>query len=271
MLEHSIQSADGTRLRVVQWTPEGTAKAHVLAVHGLAEHAGRYTHVAAALTGAGYRMTLVELRGHGKSEGKPGRVQRWDDYVADLQAAIDFVREPVVLLAHSMGGLVALDALRAGLSGQVLGLVLSNPLTGVAVKAPLHLELAKGLLSRLAPSLALANPMSSTAISRDPEVVRAYDADPLVFKTLTARWATEMEAAIERVQAHASRYAVPVYAMVSTGDTICDHTATLKLVQGWGHAKRGQKVYEALYHEIFNEPEKDRVLADLVAWLDARD
>ncbi|MCK6507442.1 lysophospholipase [Myxococcota bacterium] len=271
MLEHSIQSADGTRLRLVQWSPEGSPRGEVLLVHGLAEHAGRYGHVAAALTAAGHRVTFVELRGHGQSEGKRGAIATWEEYVADLQAAAAFVRRPVHLVAHSMGGLVALDALRGPLAEQVRTLALSNPLTGVAVVPPRHLELAKNLLSRLTPRLALKNPLDPKDISRDPEVVRAYQADPLVFTTITPRWATEMEAAIARVHAHAGRYALPLLAMVGTADRICDHQATLRLATAWGHRSHTEKVYEGYYHELFNEPEKATVLADLVAWLGAQE
>lgn len=268
MLEHSIQSADGTRLRLVQWSPPGEARDEVLLIHGLAEHAGRYGHVARALTAAGYRVTLVELRGHGQSEGKRGHVDRWQRYVEDLQAAVAFLRQEPLLVAHSMGGLVALDALRQGLA--VRAVALSNPLTGVAVQAPWYLELAKGLLTRLAPALSLQNPLDPKLVSRDPKVVSAYLADPLVFRTLTPRWATEMEAAIERVQAHAGQYRLPALGLLSTGDAVCDHTAALRLLEAWGHPIHEARVYDGLYHEVFNEPEQDGILAELVAWLDQR-
>lgn len=267
MLEHSIQSRDGTRLRLVQWTPDNS-RGEVLLLHGLAEHAGRYAHVARALTAAGWRVTLLELRGHGKSEGKPGAVSRWSEYVEDLQAAADFLRKPFVLVAHSMGGLVALDALRGPLRGQVQALALSNPLTGVAVVPPKLLSMAKVVLSKVLPQLALKNPLDPKDISRDPAVVAAYIADPLVFSTIRPRWVTEMEAAIERVHAHAGRYDLPLLAMIGTGDRICDHSAMLKLADGWGSPQVSRKIYEGLFHEIFNEPEQDRVLAELVQWLD---
>lgn len=272
MLEHSIQSKDGTRLRLVQWTPDHS-RGEILLVHGLAEHAGRYGHVAQALNAAGWRVTLLELRGHGKSEGKPGAVSTWSEYVEDLQAAADFLRKPFVLVAHSMGGLVALDALRGPLRSKVQALALSNPLTGVAVVPPKLLNLAKVVLSKLLPQLPLKNPLDPKDISRDPAVVAAYIADPLVFTSIRPRWATEMEAAIERVQAHAGRYDLPLLAMIGTGDRICDHKAMLRLADAWGSPpgespRVSRQVYEGLFHEIFNEPEQERVLADLVQWLD---
>jgi len=271
MLEHTIQSADGTRLHLVQWSPDREPRAEVLLVHGLAEHVGRYGHVAAALTGAGYHVTFVELRGHGSSEGKRGHVGRWGEYVDDLAAALAFIRKPVLLVAHSMGGLVALDGLRGFLNQHVQALVISNPLTGVAVEPPRVLTMVKGLLSRVAPSVSVKNPLDPRTISRDAEVVRAYEADPLVFDTLTPRWATEMEAAIARVHGHAARYDLPVLALLGTGDQICDHQATRRLVEGWGHWDHTTQLYDGLYHEVFNEPEKEQVLSDLVSWLDKRE
>ncbi|MCB9777383.1 MAG: lysophospholipase [Alphaproteobacteria bacterium] len=272
MLAHSIQSADGTRLRVGQWSPDGTPKGHVLIAHGLAEHLGRYEHVAAALTGAGFAVTALEFRGHGESEGGRGEIDRFTDYVADLQAAAAFVRGPYLLVAHSMGGLVALEALRAdALGDDVRALVLSNPLTGVAAAVPWVLDKAKHVLSKLLPNVKVKNPLDPKHISRDAQVVADYEADPLVFDTITPRWGTEIEATMERVHAHAGRFTVPVLALLGTADKVCDHLATRRLVDAWGRPPHEIQLYEGLYHEVFNEPEKDRVLADMIAWLDAQE
>ncbi len=270
-VEHSVQSADGTRLRIFQWTPAEQTRRDVLLVHGLAEHADRYHHVAAALNAAGHRATLVELRGHGRSEGRRGHVHRWQDYVDDVVAAARFVRGDLLVVAHSMGGLVVLDGLRGPLREHTAAVVVSDPLLGVAFDPPKVKEAAAGLLSRLLPWLPLSNELDVNLISRDKAVVAAYDADPLVFNTITPRWYTEMLGARQRVHAHAARYDLPGLAMLGTGDGICDHKASIALMDRWGHPDHGVKLYEGLYHEIFNEPEKDQVLADLVAWLAQRD
>ncbi len=268
---HSIRSADGLRLRILQWPAPAADADPVLLVHGLAEHGGRYDHVAAALTAAGYRVSLVELRGHGLSEGRRGHVSRWQDYVDDLAAALALLRDPVHLVAHSMGGLVALDALRGPVADRVRSVALSNPLMGVAFDPPKLKDAAAGLLSRVLPTLPLSNELDVAAISRDPAVVAAYQADALVYATITPRWYRQMLAARARVFEHASRYKTPMLAMLGTADAICDHRATVRLAQAWGGAGGQVRLYDGLYHELFNEPERDRVLADLVDWLDARE
>ena len=166
-----------------------------------------------------------------------------------------------------MGGLVALDALREPLHPAPVAVALSSPLLGVKVEAPpIKLALA-GVLSRLLPWLPLANELDTHAISRDPEVVRTYESDPLVFSTITPRWFTEMNRARERVREAAPRGRLPLRMMVGTADRICDHEASLAFAEAWG-GPTTVAVYEGHYHELFNEPDKADILAELVAWLD---
>lgn len=259
-----ITSADGTPLRVARW---GDSKRDVLLVHGLAEHVGRYEHVAAALNKGGYRVTFVELRGHGESGGKHGHVSDWRRYDEDLWAAGKTIPDSYAIVAHSMGGLVALDALREAMGQPVLGVALSDPLLGLAFDPPKIKLAASRLLSRIAPSLSLANELDTKLISRDPEVVRKYEADPLVFDTITPRWFVESQKAQARVEDAAPRMNLPLLMMVGESDGVCSPAASKGLEARWG-GPHALKAYPGLYHELFNEPEKERVFADLVAWLD---
>ena len=259
-----IASADGTPLRVARW---GESRRDLLLVHGLAEHVGRYEHVAAALTKGGYRVTFVELRGHGESGGKPGHVSDWRRYAEDLWAAARTIPDSYAIVAHSMGGLVALDALREALGQPVLGLATSDPLLALAFDPPKLKLAASRLLSRLAPSLSLANELDVKLISRDPEVVRRYEADPLVFDTITPRWFVESVQAQARVKEAAPRMSLPLLMMVGEADGICSPAASKELASRWG-GPHALKTYPGLYHELFNEPEKETVFADLLAWLD---
>ena len=260
----AARSDDATPLRLARW---GNGDRDVLLVHGLAEHAGRYNHVATALVEAGWRVTLVELRGHGKSGGRRGHCGAWHRYVEDVQAAAGAIGRPFAILAHSMGGLVSLDALREPLTPPCRALALSNPLLGLAFEAPAwKVKMSTGL-SRLLPWLPVPSGLDTAFLSHDAEVVRAYEADPMVFSSVTPRWFTESQAAMARVNGDPGRTQLPLRLMVSTGDKICDHKVALRLYEGWT-ADKTLAVYDDLYHEIFNEPQKDAILADLVAWLD---
>ena len=270
MKTRKIESADGTSLRVVTWD-EGPAEKSgrdVLLVHGFAEHAGRYTHVAATLNQAGYRVTFVDLRGHGESEGQRGHVDRWRRYVEDVWAAAACIEGSFAIVAHSMGGLVVLDALREVIRQPVIGVATSSPLIALGFDPPKLKLKAAGLLSRLLPRLNMPGELDPNNICRDPEVVRAYIADPLVFDTFTPRWFTEMRSATERVREAAPRANLPLLMLVGESDKVTSPSASIDLAGRWGGPKV-LKRYPKLVHEVFNEPEKAEVLADLVAWLNA--
>jgi alpha-beta hydrolase superfamily lysophospholipase len=252
-----VDSADGTRLRVVV---ENDAGRDLLVVPGLAEHAGRYAHVTRALPG--WRVHVLELRGHGHSGGKRGHVMRWGEYVEDVKAAARDLRPGWALVSHSMGGLVSLSAVLEGLAPKKL--LLSNPLLGVKVQAP-RLKVAAGkLLSRIFPGLSLYNELKPEWLSRDPKVGEAYKTDDLVYDTITPRWYTEMLAAQGR--ALAGTYTTPLAMFVGDADAITDPAVNLAFAE---RTRAAVKVYPEHRHEIFNEIGKEKVLADVAEWLDA--
>lgn len=266
MRVRKIKSADGTLLRIGQW---GDGDRSVLLMHGLAEHLARYEHVGAALAGAGWTVTMVEVRGHGESDGRRGHVRRWQQYVEDMQAGATVAAEagPVVVVAHSTGGLTALEALRVGIDPLPRAIAISNPLLRPKVEAPAYLKAISGLLSRLLPTLPIKNEIDARLLSRDPEVGRRYVEDPLVFGSITPRWFTEMLATQQNVHAHAAQYTTPLLMMLGTGDQICDHEVSHAFVQQYG-GPTAEKRYEGRYHELFNETDKEDILADLIEWLD---
>ena len=268
----NTSSDDGTAIRVVRWFPEEANDQHrdILLVHGLAEHADRYPHVATALTDAGWTVTLVEVRGHGQSGGKRGHTALWHHYIEDLQSAASMIGRPYVLIGHSMGGLIALSALPEPQHPRIRAVALSNPLLGVDFDPPKLKVGAAKLLSKILPTLHLSNELESHHLSRDPEVVTRYDADPNVYSTITPRWYTELTATQEKVLQSADKGQIPLRMMVGTGDKICDHKLSLDFAKRWGGPTDIQ-VYDGYYHELFNEPEKDQVLADLRAWLEEID
>lgn len=255
-----LDSADGTRLSAARW---GDGARDVLVVHGLAEHAQRYAHVATAWAARGWTVTVLELRGHGHSGGRRGHVLRWQEYVEDVRAAAAQLRPGWCLFAHSMGGLVTLDALRQGLAPRRYAV--SNPLVGVRVKAPAVKIAAGKALSRIWPTLALTNEIDPAGLSRDASIGLAYAKDPLVYNTITPRWYTEMEAARARVAAM-SALPMPSRFFLSDSDPICDPVAAEALAQRMGVPVTA---YPGMRHEIVNEIGKEQVISDLADFLEA--
>lgn len=272
----TLTAADGLALHLHHW-PCAASRGTVLIVHGLGEHAGRYAHVAAALNGWGWNVVAHDHRGHGRSAGPRGRIARDDALLEDLALVIDMVRarQPgrLLLLGHSMGGLIAArfvaEALQpqpAAWSREVDALVLSSPALAADMNAVQRLLLAT--LGRLAPDLAVGNGLKPEWVSRDAEVVRAYVADPLVHDRITPRLARFILDGGEFVRSLAPRWRVPTLLMWAGADRCVAPRGSAAFASAAPAGVVQAQVFEGLAHEIFNEPERDRVLATLGQWLD---
>jgi alpha-beta hydrolase superfamily lysophospholipase len=266
MLAATLRSHDGTRLQAYRWEPSGAPKGQVVLVHGVGEHLGRYEHVAMRLVAAGYAVRGVDVRGHGRSEGTRGYVGQWEDYVQDLRAVIATDDRPHAIVCHSMGTVVTFDHLR---DASPWAVVASAFTVQFAVKAPRWKTAAANLLSRALPRLSLGNEIPPDHICSDPDVVKRYLADPLVFSTVTPRWFTEFVAALERIRAHAPKYDVPVLVPFGTEDHIISIADLEAFATRYGGAME-LAPYPGMRHEVFNEIGQERVLDQAVAFLDAR-
>ena len=254
------------------WLPAEKPRAVVVIAHGVSEHADRYSHVAARLVKDGYAAYALDHRGHGRSGGKRAVVDRLARAVADLDTLIGMARaeQPDVklfLLGHSMGGAISLEYAIEH-QDRIDGLVLSAP--AAALEAANPLELAAGrVLSVVAPNAGVF-PVDSSTISRDPEVVRAYDEDPMVFhRKLPARTVSELAGAIKTFPERTPGLELPLLVMVGTADELVPPEASHMVHDRAGSDDKRLISYPGLYHEILNEPEQDQVMDDLVAWLDA--
>ncbi len=269
-----LAGAGGLRIFWQSWRPDDRVRAVIVLVHGASEHSGRYEHVADVLVGAGYAMYALDHRGHGRSEGARAVLDRMSRAVADvdqlvLQAGEENPGRPVFMLGHSMGGTVAVSyCLRD--QANLSGLILSGPLAALeAAPAPM---LALGrLLSAIAPRLPLVA-IDAGLVSRDPEVVRDYVADPLNHHgRLPARTVAELAAAIARFPAEVSAITIPTLILYGSADRLAPPAGGQMLGERIGAAVKTVKVYPGLFHEILNEPEREQVLVDILRWLAERE
>ncbi|WP_328392058.1 alpha/beta hydrolase [Nocardia sp. NBC_00416] len=265
----------GNRISTRSWIPDVAVRGVIVLVHGVAEHSGRYDYVARTFAAAGFAVHALDHVGHGESAdaGTRANIGSVDNAADNVAALLDLAREehpgaPAFVVGHSMGALITLYlATRAPL--EVAGVVVSAPPLIIDAGNPAQRLLAP-VLTRLAPNLGVLK-LDSSQISRDPAVVTAYDDDPLVFRgKLPARTATEILTAAATVLDRLPRLRVPTLALHGTADVIAAPASTDRIEQHAGTTDLTVRRYDGLYHEIFNEPERDRVLADVVAWLDAR-
>lgn len=274
----TLPAADGTPLHLQRW-PRADARGTVLVVHGLGEHVGRYAHVAAALGAAGWQTVGHDHRGHGRSGGARGALDHPDDLLADLARVIDAVRAaqpgPLVLLGHSMGGLVAARFVAEGLAPApaawhraVDALALSSPALALPMNGVQKLLLAT--LGTLAPDLAVGNGLKPAWISRDPRVVQAYTADPLVHDRVTPKLVRFMRDGGALVRERAARWTLPTLLLYAGADRCVAPAGSAAFAASAPKAVVTAQAFPALFHEIFNEPEQAEVLAALTRWLDAR-
>jgi alpha-beta hydrolase superfamily lysophospholipase len=270
-----VTTADGTRLFVRRWPTSGDAWGTVQIVHGLGEHIGRYAAVAEALNAAGWHVLGHDHRGHGQSAGARGAIPAADTLLQDLTAVMDAHRTRHgrhVLLGHSMGGLVAARFVAEGLQPQpaawfreVDGLVLSSPALDAGLNAVQKAMLA--LAGPLAPDLSLGNGLKPDWISRDPAVVRAYTADPLVHDRITPRLVRFIVDGGRAVQAAAPRWNTPTLLMWAGADRCVAPQGSARFAKAALPAFLTARPFGAMFHEIFNEPERAEVLAQLIRWL----
>jgi alpha-beta hydrolase superfamily lysophospholipase len=266
-----VRARDGLDLREYEWPAVGRPRAHLLIVHGIAEHAGRYRHVATQLANAGITTHAFDQRGFGGSGGHRAYVDRWSQYHDDVEDRLAEVRAeaeglPVVLYGHSMGGLIALGYTLADPPRPLPDLlVLSAPAIDAAV--PGWKRRLADILGGTVPRFAIANTFPKGGLSSDPAVETAYLADPLAVHRTTTRLGVSLFREQDRVKAAlAGGSALPVttYVLHGTDDPIVPEAASRSLER---RANVTRRVYQGLHHETHNEPSGAAVIDDTIAWI----
>jgi acylglycerol lipase len=271
--EANWKGGDGTDFFVRGWEPSNKPKALIALVHGLGEHTGRYEHVAKAMTDAGYAFVGFDLRGHGKSSGVRGHFPSLDAVMQDIKEFFVFLSQrypdlPQFLYGHSLGGLLVLTyALKnkVGLKGVIA--------TGAGLRSPIHEQKMKvimaKLLGSLAPTSLIASGLDTAALSHDPNVVNTYKTDPLIHDRISLGFGKAGLHATDYVWSHAGEFSLSLLIMHGAADKITYSYGSedfFKLV-----AKNNRdatlKIWDTLYHEIHNEPQKEQVIKLMIDWL----
>ncbi len=282
--ECAFLGASDLELYRQSWRPAGAARARIIVVHGYAEHSGRYAWAGERLADAGYAVHAFDQRGHGQSVGARVLVDSFREHLDDLKAFVAEVEtesdgSPLFVFGHSMGGAIVTLYI-AVRSNPFAGVILSGP----AIAAPRGLRLAGpilgvvgrlagpilGVVGRIAPGLGLVR-LSASSVSRSLEIVEEYRSDPLVYRgKMPAGTVAAYGRALARIHAGMERIELPLLLLHGTADELCSPRGSKLLHERAGSLDKTLKLYDGFAHELLNEPEKEQVLADILAWLDAR-
>jgi alpha-beta hydrolase superfamily lysophospholipase len=263
----------GGRLYWQRYVPP-VPRATVAVLPGGGDHSGRYPGLTSALVRAGAEVVLLDFRGHGRSDGRRWHVDGFRDYLDDTDVFLDHVRagaagRKVFVVGHSQGGLIAASW---GLSParDVAGFVLSSPYLRLKLEPPRLKVLGARLVGTVVPWLPLATDLRYEDLTADEELQRWTESDPLYGRATTPRWFVESQRAQQELLGRASGFVHPVLVMLGTADAIADPAAGRTFFEALRSPDKELRTYPGFRHELFNERERDRPIADAVAWIRAR-
>jgi len=271
--EGEFTGVDNLKIYYESWLPENP-KAVVQVVHGLAEYVGRYQNVVDALIPRGFAIYGDDHRGHGKSEGERGYVDSFMHFIEDEKILFDIIKKkhpnlPIFMLGHSMGSLIAIKFVEL-YEKDLKGLILSgtgNKPGGAGASA--FMRVMARLMGKIAPHKRFSADLDPKLISNDPEVVEAYDNDPQVFKEITAKLGAETLKGFGSAKKIARTFTLPCLIQAGSADNLV--FGAKEFSDELTTSDKTVKIYEGLYHEVYNEIEADRktVLKDLGDWLES--
>jgi acylglycerol lipase len=271
----TVTTRDGTELPLYRWPAVGGRRATVALVHGLAEHAGRYAALAGRLNAAGIELLAIDLRGHGSAPGKRVRIERFDDYLLDAEALLSVAAHdnaPLFLMGHSMGGAIAaLYAIERlpGSGHKLAGLILSSPALAPGRDVPRWMLTMSQIISRVWPGFP-AMKIDAALLSRDPAVVEANRNDPLVHHgSIPARTGAEILLAMQRIERGRAGLRVPLLVYHGTADKLTEPEGSRVFGKHAGSPDKTLTLHEASYHETMNDLDRERVIGELIGWIEA--
>lgn len=278
------RTSAGNTLRLFSryWRPERPVRAEIFGIHGVCEHCGRYQHLAEDLTRAGYSLRMIDLRGHGQSGGPRAYVERFDHFLDDVSDVLETLQNeedwrPDFLFGHSMGAAI-MGLFGAERRPEVRGVILSGLPVVVGGRLMPILRTAAIWLSRRFPRLRLVKmntpvlmQFGARYLTHDPKVIEDFRRDPLVYRgRLSMRLAGELLQATRRLHTAAERFELPLLLLHGTGDVLARSRGSELFYRRAASSDKTLQLYPDFYHEVINELDRDRVVADLLAWLAAR-
>lgn len=281
--EETLKAQDGTELfcrvwkgRSVDGEPALKTRATIVIAHGLADHSGRYEHFAEFFARKGYLDYAYDHRGQGKSEGVRGHVSRFSQFYDDLWFVIRGAKgrnpgKKCFLVGHSMGGLIAVGY-AARRPRTINGLIVTSPCLALRMRISPAKKGFGTFMSWFFPKLAVDTGIAAEGLSHDLDVVEAYKKDPIRYPKITTKFFVEFDKAMKRVESLAESIVTPCLFMPGGDDPVCSTDATVKFYESIPETTDKKLiVWDGLYHEILNEPEKDEVLRAMAEWIAERE
>lgn len=244
-------------------------KANLLLVHGYADHSGRYEHFFEAANKQGISVYAFDLRGHGKSDGLSAYLPNLEELVLDIGRVLDHfqLQNKTFLMGHSLGGLLASRYCLTQDQNTVQGLITSAAALEIDKDLSPILQMLAPILGKIVPKLKTEK-LDTTYLTRSKEVKEAYFADPLVYNEGTrARTGAEMLKGIKKTALLFNKLTIPLLAMHGSGDGLTLPDGTKRLYDEASSKDKTLKIYDGLYHELVNEPEKETVINDILTWI----
>ena len=243
----------------------------IFLVHGMGEHARRYTHVAEYFKNANIAMVAIDLRGHGSSQGKRGHMPSFEHMMSDLKLALAEIVSaykgvPVVLYGHSMGGNLILNYLLRGTQG-IIGAIVTGPYLRLGFEPPKWKVLLAKLSANIYPALSQPTGLEKIALARSPQVIQEYENDPLVHDKITASFFINIHQAGIDAIARSTELAIPILLMHGVKDRLTSPDGSKEFYSNAGPYVRFH-LLEELYHEIHNEPENNDVFQTQLLWIE---
>jgi alpha-beta hydrolase superfamily lysophospholipase len=263
----------GLELYYQKWTPDGRYRSALIYIHGFGDHCSRHENLVKSLVGGFKALYSFDLRGHGRSPGQRGYIGSWEELRGDVRAFVGLVREmdegiPLFLMGQSMGGLIVLEYALHHPQG-LTGVIAAAPAIGKVGVAAWKMTLGR-FLSSVWPRFSMNAGLNDADMSRDPEVVKASDEDPLTHSRGTTRLASELQDAITWTLSHAPEFPVPLLVLHGSADRVVAPEVSRWFFEDVTLDDKERIEYPGGYHELDNDTNHEEVLRDLNAWLEKR-